>query len=94
MALPFPKELPKKLEGKKCFKCQGYGHFPYDCPNQRVMTIQEVEEVDAIMMEVQDEANEADSDPMEDETQLDADEGELLVLRRVLHTQDTPYDKA
>ena len=56
--------------------------------------MQEVEEVDAMMMEVQDEANGADSNPMEDETSLDADEGELLVLRRLLHTQDTPYDKA
>ena len=27
MALPSPKELHKKLEGKKCFECQGYGHF-------------------------------------------------------------------
>ena len=27
VALPSPKELPKKLEGKKCFKCQGYSHF-------------------------------------------------------------------
>jgi len=56
--------------------------------------MQAIEEVDAMMMEVQDEANGADSDPMEDKTQLDADEGELLVLRRILHTQDTPYDKA
>jgi len=31
---------------------------------------------------------------MEEETQLESDDGELLVLRRVLHTQDTPYDKA
>jgi len=31
---------------------------------------------------------------VEEETQLEADEGELLVLRRFLHAQDTPYDKA
>jgi len=31
---------------------------------------------------------------MEEHTLLDTDEGELLVLRRLLHTQDTPYDKA
>ena len=57
------------------------------------MTIQEVEEVDALLMETQEEAHEEESDSMEEETQLEADEGELLVLRRVLHTQDTPYDK-
>ena len=45
-----------------------------------------------MMMEVQDEANEVDSDLMENKTHLDANEGELLILRRVLHTQDSPYD--
>jgi len=87
LTLPSPKELPKKLKGKKCFKCQGYGNFQYDCPNQRVMTMQEVEEVDALLMKTQEEAHEAESDFMEEETQLEVDEGELLVLRRVLHTQ-------
>jgi len=53
-----------------------------------------VEEVDAMMMEVQGEPNEIDSDHLEDETQLDADEGELLVLRSLLQAQDSPYDKA
>jgi len=28
-------EPPKRLEGKKHFKCHGYGHFQADCPNQR-----------------------------------------------------------
>ena len=51
VARPSPKELHKKLEGKKYFKCQGYGHFQYDCPNQSVMTMQEVKEVDALLME-------------------------------------------
>ena len=26
-------EPPKRLEGKKSFKCHGYGHFQADCPN-------------------------------------------------------------
>jgi len=26
-------EPPKRLEGKKCFKCHGYGHFQADYPN-------------------------------------------------------------
>jgi len=56
--------------------------------------MQEVEEVDAMMMEVQGEPNEAYLNHLEDETQLDADEGELLVLMRLLHAQDSPYDKA
>ena len=24
---------------KRCFRCQGIGHFTSDCPNQRVLTI-------------------------------------------------------
>jgi len=47
-----------------------------------------------MMMEVQGEPNEVDSDHLEDETRLDADKGELLVLRRLSHAQDSPYDKA
>ena len=42
---------------------------------------------------VHDKPNEADSDHLEDETTLDADKGEL-VLRRLSHAQDSPYDKA
>jgi len=56
--------------------------------------MQEVEEVDTLLMEAQEETHRVESDDMEEETLLDADEGELLVLRRLLHNQDTPYDKA
>ena len=35
----FTKEIPRQLDGKKRFKCQGYGHFPADCPNRRVLTL-------------------------------------------------------
>ena len=56
--------------------------------------MQEVDEVDALLMETQDKALKEESDYMEEETQLKADEGELLVLSRVLHTQNTPYDTA
>jgi len=58
------------------------------------MTMQEVEEVDALLMETQEEAHEEELDYMEEETQLEADDGELLILGSILHTQDTPYDKA
>ena len=57
------------------------------------MTMQEFEEVHALLMETQEEAHEEETDCMKEETQLEVDEGELLVLRRASHTQDTPYDK-
>ena len=50
------------------------------------MTMQEVKEVDALLMETQEEAHEEELDYIEEETQLEANEGELLILRRVLHT--------
>ena len=39
---------PKRLEEKKCFKCHGHGHFQADCPNQRTLSIREVEEIQAL----------------------------------------------
>jgi len=30
-----PSEPPKRLVGKKCFRCHGYGHFQANCPTQR-----------------------------------------------------------
>ncbi|KAF8021452.1 hypothetical protein BT93_G1786 [Corymbia citriodora subsp. variegata] len=83
----FGKDLPKKLEsgGRKCFKCHGYGHLQADCPNRRVMTLQEIEKIN---FELQD-AEEAQIDfgsEKEDEVVAQADEGEFLVIRRALHT--------
>ena len=46
-----------------------------------------------MMIEVQGELNEVDLDHLEDETQLDTYEGELLVLRRLLHAQDSSSNK-
>ena len=41
-------EPPKRLEGKKYFKCHGYRHPQADCPNRKTLTIREVEEILAI----------------------------------------------
>jgi len=60
---------------------------------KRVMTIHLTEEVNSLMMEAKEELNEADSNTME-ETHLEVDKGELLLLKRVLHAQDSPLDKA
>jgi len=38
-------EPPKRLEGKKCFKCYGFGNFQTDCPNKKALTIKEVEKI-------------------------------------------------
>ncbi|GAV58444.1 hypothetical protein CFOL_v3_01978 [Cephalotus follicularis] len=36
---------------KKCFKCHGYGHFQAEYPNKRVVTLKEIEEIEAASQE-------------------------------------------
>ena len=64
--------LPKQLDGKRCFKCEGYGHLQADCPNKRVLTLKEIEEIDHIALELAEEE--------ETGTVLTPNVGEMLVL--------------
>jgi len=70
------------------FKCQGLGHIASDCPSRKVITLPEWI---AVMKDVEEEENECESELELEETQdevvEEADEGELLVLRRVLSNQ-------
>ena len=77
------KEFPKQLDGKKCFKCQGYGHFITDCPNRRVLTLKEMEEIDQLTTSLEKEKEEEEKIA----TVLASDVGDLLVIERTLHTQ-------
>ncbi|GAV82959.1 zf-CCHC domain-containing protein, partial [Cephalotus follicularis] len=69
---------------KKCFKCHGYGHFQAECPNRRVMTIKEMEEIESALKEEENEEEESIDD---EEVIVDPMNGELLVIRRSLHTK-------
>ncbi|KAJ9567692.1 hypothetical protein OSB04_003658, partial [Centaurea solstitialis] len=103
---PFYKENPPKGENpkqdkgkgpidapkKKCFKCQGLGHFQAECPNRRVMTLKEVEEVH-VVEEGEDEMPIYDEECYFEE-RVKPDEGELLVIRRALHAKEVdPNDE-
>ena len=33
-------------ERRICFKCKGYGHILKDCPNNRVMTLRDIQEIE------------------------------------------------
>ena len=81
------RDLPKSQ--KKCFKCHGYDPFQADCPNRRVLIIREIEGLDHIEVE---EDEEEDS-PEEGETSyLPPKEGEMLLIRRVLHATEAQPD--
>jgi len=80
----FVKEVPRQLDGRKCFKYQGYGHFQSDCPNRIALTLQEIEEIDHLTSELV----EGEVEEEETVTVLTPDLGELLVLQRILHAKE------
>jgi hypothetical protein len=72
-------------KASKCFKCQGFGHIASNCPTRRTITIikgeaYELSEEEEILKDLKD------VEPLYDEELTAADHGELLVIRRSLHT--------
>jgi len=65
----------KRLEGKTCFKCHGYGHLQVDCPNRRTLTIRDLEEIQDI-----EEATSEEEVEDEDQTLNTLDVSKLLVI--------------
>ena len=76
-----------------CFKCQGKGHYMRDCPNNRVMIINDrgeyesesEKEDDSILNDLMD--NNIDSDDC-----VDYEHGASLVVRRTLHVNLPPNE--
>ena len=85
------KEFPRQLDGKRCFKCQGYGHFHVDCPNRRALTLKRIEEVDQFASTLEEEEEEEE----EEETAmvLAPNVGELFVLQRILHAKESAKEE-
>jgi hypothetical protein len=61
---------------KKCFKCQGFGHISSNCPNRKMISLVEEDLEDDVEDEPVDEGSE--------EEWTYADQGESLVIRRIL----------
>ncbi|XP_019098342.1 PREDICTED: uncharacterized protein LOC109131630, partial [Camelina sativa] len=84
---------PQPTEGRSrdiiCFKCQGRGHYARDCPNPRTMTITASGELESEDDNDPDEPNDAKE---VEEAVAEPDEGELLMIRRVLNTSQCPDD--
>ncbi|GKU99786.1 hypothetical protein SLEP1_g12580 [Rubroshorea leprosula] len=68
----------------KCFRCQGRGHIASQCPNKRVMVMQDNGEI-----VIKDEDSDTDEmPPLEDTYEEEfAVHGDLLVARRALSVQ-------
>ena len=87
-----PIEVSNKLTKKKCFKCSSYGNLQADFPNRRILSNQEIGEIDELVKEVE-ESKEWSDDFQEEETHIEADEGEILILRRILYTHKSSLNK-
>ena len=87
---PFVKEFPKQLDGKRCFKCYGYGHFQANCPNRRVLDLKEIKEIDHFALELA----EKEKGEEEGETVLTSHVGEMLVLQRILHAKESVKEES
>ena len=67
---------------KRCFRCQGLGHIASECPNKRVVTLVEYQTHEE-EMEEEGGKEVCFNEPIE-EVEEGPDEGELLVVRKVL----------
>jgi len=92
-ATPF-RPNPNPMSNRRCFKCQGFGHIASECPNRKVITLAEWT---AVKEDFEEQENGVESELEAEETQdeviEEADEGELLVLRRVLSNQKGAKDE-
>ncbi|GAV85527.1 zf-CCHC domain-containing protein, partial [Cephalotus follicularis] len=62
---------------KRCYKCQGLGHFVAECPNRSIITF--------VAEPKFDESDEEQSETSEDGEIIYVDQRESLVLRRILN---------
>jgi len=60
-----------------------------NCPNQRTLTIREVEEIEAT-----EEATSEEEVEDENQTLITPDVTELLVIQRALHVQEALYERS
>jgi len=79
----YPSQNPR--HPKRCFKCQGLGHIAADCTNRRAITLAEWNTVKGDMVKEEGEVQIEPPEEEEEDVIVEADEGEMLMLRRVLN---------
>jgi len=82
------------MNTRRCFKCKERGHIASKCPNRKVITLAEWRGVDEQEKEGDFEGEtEANLEERQEEVEEEADEGEMLVLTRVLNGQKSTKDE-
>ena len=73
------------MDKKRCFHCQGLGHFASECPNKRIVTLAEYQ---ASCEELEDKNDEGEKELLMTEALEEVEEGpdeeKMLVIRRAL----------
>src|SRR5688572_8068562 len=88
---------PRTLAPRRCFRCQGLGHYASECPNKRVVSL--VDYQSALYVEPEYEKEEEvrvdakDEEDVVEEYVEEPDEGELLVVERALNITNVPIDQ-
>ncbi|XP_027348787.1 uncharacterized protein LOC113860563, partial [Abrus precatorius] len=95
-AAPTPTKTPLKTQEQpskrsrdvKCFKCQGLGHYAYECPNKKTMILRDGEYISESEIEEEEE-----NEDVEEEVEK-TPEGDLLMIRRLLGSQLKPLEES
>ncbi|XP_074364604.1 uncharacterized protein LOC141705612 [Apium graveolens] len=78
---------------RKCFKCQGKGHIASECPSRRTLTMKQYMEWDVdeqFLQFIPEVTQEKLVNNDGDELAYAENDANLLVVRRILHTETTP----
>ncbi|PKI37096.1 hypothetical protein CRG98_042530 [Punica granatum] len=73
---------------RQCFKCRGFGHISFECPNQKIVSLVEEDDGESIYDSYPSEENEVDHEEI-----TYGDQGEVLVVQSILRVEHVEGDK-
>ncbi|KAK9714967.1 hypothetical protein RND81_06G134000 [Saponaria officinalis] len=78
---------------RKCYQCQGYGHYSRECPTKKTLTLRDVQEMEEHKELLTESPEVATDQENQKEVTLPPDEGTTLVVCRVMHSHPTPLEE-
>jgi hypothetical protein len=76
-----------KSSGIQCFKCGGHGHVIKECPNNRVILVNDDKEYTSASEEEAEVGNVDDTDKVEEHTRYEFENDTALVATQILSVQ-------